>query len=63
MSVVRQLVQIAVVEALRGRTAALGNVFDSNACARMAAWPRRHCFQGVVMSGWRPFGNVILVMF
>lgn len=29
MSIVRQLVQIAVVEALRGRTAALGNVFDS----------------------------------
>lgn len=29
MSIVRQLVQIAVVEALRGRTAALENVFDS----------------------------------
>lgn len=29
MSIVRQLVQIAVVEALRDRTAALGNVFDS----------------------------------
>lgn len=29
MSIVRQLVQIAVVEALRGRTIALENVFDS----------------------------------
>jgi hypothetical protein len=29
MSIVRQLVQIAVVEALRGRTIALDNVFDS----------------------------------
>ncbi|WP_394689048.1 hypothetical protein [Hoeflea sp.] len=30
MGIVRQLVQVAVVEALRGRTAALSNVFDSN---------------------------------